>query len=494
MTKRLIAEMMTRCGVAFDSSGARGPVVRMTDEVCYAYTAAFAATVAADCTEIVLGCDARASSPRIASACAAALHDAGHRVIHGGVIPASAVALAAWTTGRAGIMVTGGDAPADRNGLRFFGPDGEPTRQDARRVAACEVDMPAGVLAATLGPVDPTVSRIAVERLLDAFGPSSLAGLTVGVCGDQGTDTDLLAEAIGALGATITRIERTPSAGPRWGRPDRGELERLARDACERFALDAVVALDGDGTRPMLADELGAWRTGDAISLIAARGIEARALVVPVSASGVYDQVGAFDSVTRCGRGTRSMLETMASRTPSAGLAPIGCDTDGAWVLRAAHPQDDRLFGALPTRDALLPIAAALRAARAARGPVSALFEALPRRFTARNALTGLIGERGADLLRRLAIDPTSIASLLAPSSGPTVAIDTVDGLRARFANGDVVHLRTIDEPAGLQCATESGHRDEAERLCGECLARIVQREAEATVSVMVGGIPVGTA
>ena len=494
MAKRLIAEMMTRCGVAFDSSGARGPVTRMTDEVCYAYVAAFVASVAGDCAEIVLGYDARASSPRIAAACAAAILDAGRTVVHAGVVPASAVALAAWRRGAAGVMVTGGDAPSDRNGLRFFGPAGEPTRQDARRVAATEVDVPAAVLPASLGPVDASVAAAVVARLVDAVGATGLQGLAIGVCGDPGTDADLLAESIAALGARIVRIERLPSAGARWGRPDCAELDRLARDACARFELDAVVALDGDGTRPMLADETGAWRSGAEIAAISARAIDARALVVPVTAGGVFELCGGFETVARTRPGTRALLEALTTAGPDAGSVRLACDSDGAWLVLAEHAPGGRPGPSLPTREALLPIASLLHAVRAARMPVSALCAALPRRFTARNTLTGFSGQRGLDLLHRLAADPESAAATLAPASGRIAAADTTDGLRVRFENGDVVHLQSIDDPSGLSCATESSRQDTSERLCGECLARIVRQEAQATVSLMAGGAPVAPA
>ena len=73
MTRRLISDLMTLSGVKFGTSGARGLVAQMTDEVCYGYAAAFVATVAGNAREIVLGHDLRPSSPRIAAACAAAI-------------------------------------------------------------------------------------------------------------------------------------------------------------------------------------------------------------------------------------------------------------------------------------------------------------------------------------------------------------------------------------------------------------------------------------
>lgn len=78
-----IDELMSRSGVRFGTSGARGLVAEMTDEVCYAYAAAFLQVVANKVKSVVLGHDLRPSSPRISAACAAAVRDAGCEVIYG---------------------------------------------------------------------------------------------------------------------------------------------------------------------------------------------------------------------------------------------------------------------------------------------------------------------------------------------------------------------------------------------------------------------------
>ena len=52
-----IDELMSRSGVRFGTSGARGLVAEMTDEVCYAYTAAFLQAVAGSSGGVVLGHD-----------------------------------------------------------------------------------------------------------------------------------------------------------------------------------------------------------------------------------------------------------------------------------------------------------------------------------------------------------------------------------------------------------------------------------------------------
>ena len=66
-------------GVGFGTSGMRGLVSALTDPLCYAYTCAFLQVVAGESETIVLGHDLRPSSPRMASACAAATCGAAPR-------------------------------------------------------------------------------------------------------------------------------------------------------------------------------------------------------------------------------------------------------------------------------------------------------------------------------------------------------------------------------------------------------------------------------
>ena len=72
-----IREVMTCSGVTFGTSGARGLVSSMTNEVCAAYAVAFLQVVSRSfkVTRIAIGMDLRPSSSRIASACAAVLHE-----------------------------------------------------------------------------------------------------------------------------------------------------------------------------------------------------------------------------------------------------------------------------------------------------------------------------------------------------------------------------------------------------------------------------------
>ena len=66
-----IQTLMDSSGVRFGTSGARGRVVDLGSEVCFAYSAAFLKAISVSAGRVALAMDLRPSSPQIAAACAA---------------------------------------------------------------------------------------------------------------------------------------------------------------------------------------------------------------------------------------------------------------------------------------------------------------------------------------------------------------------------------------------------------------------------------------
>ena len=138
----------------FGTSGLRGLVADMTDEVCARHVAAFLAHLARSgvgAREALVGRDLRPSSPRIAAACIGAIRAAGVAAIDCGVLPTPALALEAARRGAPAIMVTGSHIPFDRNGLKFYRPDGEIAKADEAGILGA-LDAPSPSAAAP-GPV-----------------------------------------------------------------------------------------------------------------------------------------------------------------------------------------------------------------------------------------------------------------------------------------------------------------------------------------------------
>ena len=256
----------------FGSSGLRGLVSEMTDPVCAGYVAAFLRHLrrTEGFSEVLVGQDLRPSSPRIAAACRAAVQADGAAAIDCGVLPTPALALEAARRGAPAIMVTGSHIPFDRNGLKFYRAAGEITKSDE-----------AGIVAA-LGPPCPAVPAAPVEagrgvreryaaRYVHFFGPERLRGLRVGVYQHSAAGRDLVVEILGRLSAEVLELGRTDGFVPI-------DTEAIAPADAARIrgwvlehALDALVSTDGDGDRPLIADETGAVLRGDTAGILTAR-------------------------------------------------------------------------------------------------------------------------------------------------------------------------------------------------------------------------------
>lgn len=65
-----------------------------------------------------------------------ALAELGFRVLDCGAAPTPALALYGLQLGAASLMVIGSHIPADRNGIKFYRPDGEIDKQDEEAIAA----------------------------------------------------------------------------------------------------------------------------------------------------------------------------------------------------------------------------------------------------------------------------------------------------------------------------------------------------------------------
>ena len=84
-------------------------------------------------------------------------------------------------------------------------------------------------------------------------------------------------------------------------------------------------------------------------------------------------------------------------------------------------------------------------------------------------------------LLARFSENLVQAAALLAPDAGEVVMVNTVDGLRLGFANGDIVHLRPSGNAPELRCYAEADTTLRAVQLCTDCLARLAGFNAAST-------------
>ncbi len=475
-----IADLMAASGVGFGTSGARGPAAAMTDRVCYLYTVGFLRYLArrgeiAPGDRVALAGDLRPSSPRIMRACARAIRDLGFMPVNCGFIPTPAVTCWAMAQRIASIMVTGSHIPDDRNGIKFNRPAGEILKADEPGIRAEAPEVPnlfdgAGGLAAPEDPppVAPAARMAYVARYLSFLLPGSLAGRRVAVYEHSSVARDILAEVLAGLGAEVIRLGRSERFIPVDTEAVRPEDEALARAWASEHGFDALCSTDGDGDRPLVADERGTIVRGDVAGILTAGWLGADTVVTPVSSNTAVEGCGWFARVVRTRIGSPHVIAAMQA---AAGARVVGYEANGGFLTQSEIVRDGRRLAPLPTRDALIVILALLRLAAERGVALSGLTGLLPARFTASGRLKDFPTGRSLARIGGLrAGGAVAVAAVFGADFGPVASIDETDGLRITFASGEIAHLRPSGNAPELRCYNEAAAPERAAAMNRRCL------------------------
>jgi phosphomannomutase len=469
-----IKDLMSRSGVLFGTSGARGMVADMSDEVCYAYAAAFLQSVASTADKVVLGHDLRPSSPRIAAACAAAIQQSGRQLVFAGALPTPALAFFAAQLGAPAIVVTGSHIPFDRNGIKFYRAEGEISKADEQAIEAAVINLPNVVTPVVLPAPDELASKAYVRRYLDFFGADALKGLRVAVYEHSSVGRDVIRQILKGMGAQVISLGRTDTFVPIDTEAVRPEDVAQAQQWAQEHAFDAILSTDGDADRPLIGDEHGQWLRGDVVGILCAQYLQAQVVVTPVSSNTAVEKCGSFAQVVRTRIGSPYVIAGMALALSQGDEVVVGYEANGGFLLGSDVVRHNRRLVALPTRDAVLPMLALLCMARERGHKLSQLSNHLPARYTASDRLQNFATAKSRVLIASLLATPDLLAATLAPQSGAVLGIDQTDGLRVTFASGDIVHLRPSGNAPELRCYAEANAPERAKLLCDGCLQRVL--------------------
>lgn len=489
--KMTIAELMAQSGVGFGTSGARGLVDAMTDEVCYLYTIAFLQYLHADghiksgCEVAVAG-DLRSSTPRILSAVLRAVDSQGYQSLYCGFIPSPAVALVGIEKHISAIMVTGSHIPDDRNGIKFNKPAGEILKLDEEGIRQQQVTTPEGVFdqhggfvkaipLPEVNTVDPTTY---LNRYCQLFPKDILEGCRVGVYEHSSVARDLMAEVLEALGAEVIRLGRSEQFMPVDTEAIRPEDIDLARQWVTEHRLYSLVSTDGDGDRPLVSDEYGEWLRGDIAGILTARYLQASVVVTPVSSNSAIEKCGWFEQVVRTRIGSPYVIEGMQQAMTEHTTGVVGYEANGGFLQATPIELFAKTLSPLPTRDAMIVIIAILVMSREQGVTISELVEQLPARYTHSDRIKAFPLELSREKIDLLTSgdfnqDAGAFIQLFGNSFGTISAIDYTDGVRFTFDNSEVIHLRPSGNAPELRCYTEADSLKRAAELNKECLGML---------------------
>ncbi|KJY79121.1 phosphomannomutase [Vibrio nigripulchritudo] len=463
MVVQKINQIISESGISFGTSGARGLVEDFTKDICAAFTQSFIHTLKQEFTfsSIAIAVDLRPSSIFIAQYCAASASKLGIEVKFFGVIPTPALANASMYLNIPSIMVTGSHIPFDRNGMKFYTPLGEISKLDEARITSNEELVKDITESDVVGlSVDNFASQFYIDRYLDFFDKELLKGKKIGVYEHSSAGRDIYPRIFEALGAEVVCLDRSDEFVP----IDTEAVSQVDINRAQRWSqeyeFDLIFSTDGDGDRPLIADENGSWLKGDILGLISASLLRLEALAIPVSCNTSIESCGQFKKVARTKIGSPYVIDTLEEfRTIYGSYA--GFEANGGFILASNVSLNNKVITSLPTRDAMLPVLAIMTQ----KATISDLVCKFTKRYTYSNRLQDVKKSLSYEILKLALNNTENFLALCSIQDVHVIRVDETDGVRLYLSNQDILHLRPSGNAPELRCYAESTSSESAESI-----------------------------
>nr|WP_272519371.1 MULTISPECIES: phosphomannomutase [Providencia] len=465
-------DVIKESGIQFGTSGARGLVTQFTHETCAAFTHAFLASIKNkfNFRHVAIAIDNRPSSEFIATACIDAIRKQGFEPLYYGVIPTPALAYTAMQNNIPCIMVTGSHIPFDRNGLKFYRPDGEITKADELEILNSNIQFELSPILAPLLPANPLAAEQYIHRYSSIFDEQLLAGKRIGIYEHSSAGRDIYPILFKHLGAEVISLERSDVFVPIDTEAVSEEDKVRAQEWSKLYGFDAIFSTDGDGDRPLVADENGVWLRGDILGLLCALEMGIEALAIPVSCNTIISETEQFKCVKQTKIGSPYVIEEFANLVQSYSKL-AGFEANGGFLLGSDILINNKPLAALPTRDAVLPFLMLLSAAK--KVGISSLVNALPQRITFSDRIQNFATEKSKNIIEKAKINPEKLLSDLGFSDARILEINIIDGLRMTLSNGNIIHLRPSGNAPELRCYAEANSAEIAQSTVIQTLRQI---------------------
>lgn len=467
----LIGLETIKVSAKFGTSGLRGLAEDLIGETTRRYVIAFARHLLATGKlslggTVFVGQDFRDSSPAIVADVVASLNAQGLGVKLAGAVPTPVLAFAAMAEGAAAIMVTGSHIPGDRNGIKFYRPDGEIDKSDelaiarqASLIVPVYSDMPVRAV-----DVFAQTSRKFLSRYEMLLPAKALVGMKIGVYQHSTVARDLLVIILEACGAEAIPLGRSD----RFIAVDTEAVSETTRILLKEWAqainLDAIVSADGDGDRPLVVDETGVVLRGDLVGFLGAHFLKAKTIVTPVTSNSSIEKLSSAE-VLRTSVGSPFVIAAMQSANQHGKKSIVGFEANGGFLTLS----DFGKLKALPTRDCFLPILATLHATKLSGQPLSNLPKAFPMAAALSDRIENFPLERSKALMTRLSQSQDNLSQFLR-SLGSLKSLNSTDGLRATLDDGSIIHLRPSGNAPEFRCYVEAATNEKAASLMEQSL------------------------
>lgn len=470
-SNQLSSAVISKNNVVFGTSGARGLVTQFTPNVCAAFALAFISGMKRDFSfrKVALAIDNRPSSYAMAQACAAALQQRGIDVVYYGVLPTPALAYIAQEDAMPAIMVTGSHIPFNRNGLKFYRPDGEINKADEQIILSESVEFEAVSDLSEL-VVNKRAAEEYITRYTSLFDSQWLSGKRIGIYEHSSAGRDIYYQIFEAFGAEVIALERSDQFVPIDTEAVSEEDTLKAINWSKVYNLDMVFSTDGDGDRPLVSDETGNWLRGDILGLLTSDALNIEALAVPVSCNTSIELCKRFTHVERTKIGSPYVIAEFEQLSKKYNRV-AGFEANGGYLLGSNVQVNNKALKALPTRDAVLPALMLLIASQ--KKPCSVLVSELPQRYTYSDRIQNFATEKSKKIIVEGKAYPQLLIEKLGFDKLTVTHVDTTDGLRITLSNENILHLRSSGNAPELRCYADASSFESAYESVINSLSKI---------------------
>lgn len=460
----------------FGTSGLRGLVAELVGASSARYATAFgrfllSAGHARIGDRICVAGDFRPSTPGIMATCMGALERVGLKPVDCGFIPTPALALYAMANDVACLMVTGSHIPADRNGIKFYTPQGEISKSDELAITALADEISGEEIDASppkAAEVVTVADALFLARNRKLLERQALLGLKIGIYQHSTVARDAMVSVLTASGAEIVPLGRSERFIPVDTEAVSGETIRSLQRWAQEHALDAIVSADGDGDRPLVADETGEPVRGDLLGLVTAQFLNARVISTPVTSSSGIEGSGPY-AVHRTKVGSPFVIESMLDACRQGQHGVMGFEANGGVLTASTFKVQGETLQPLPTRDSFLPILAILSRAAKQRKQLSAVVTEIGLPVSLSDRLENFPLSKSVRLMAYLQASPENLQEFLV-SIGQVLDVSHIDGVRVRLVSGSVLHFRPSGNAPEMRCYVEAPTRQAAAELLRKAL------------------------
>lgn len=458
-----IQKTLTTSDVTFGTSGVRGLVSDITLEVCAAYAAVFIKTMRLKYEFDVIGLaiDNRPSSLLMLEYFTKAITSLGVKPIYFGVIPTPALALETIKMGVPAIMITGSHIPFDRNGFKFYTPDGEITKLDEEKIKNTSFVFELSDSVINLD-INPSAKENYIERYTSLCRDDLFKNKRVGIYEHSSAGRDLYREIFERLGAEVISLDRSDTFVPIDTEAVSEEDRVKAISWIKEYDLDFLFSTDGDGDRPLVADEHGHWLRGDILGLLCSKILGIDAVAIPVSCNTSVYKCGYFKEVTLTKIGSPFVIEACETLIQKYGKVS-GFEANGGYLLATDVEVNKKRLVKLLTRDAILPVILLFSRSIDENIKISKLVAALPARFTSSDRIQDFAKEKSIHLINEVQETPHLFLEKIGLNTLSCKTVDNTDGLRITLNDESIIHLRPSGNAPELRFYVEADSPDLAD-------------------------------